>query len=58
MNVSDFGFDLPAELIAQAPAPERGASKLLVLHRDTGRVEHARVAQLAEILLSQGPSRP
>ena len=50
MNVSDFGFDLPAELIAQAPAPERGASKLLVLHRDTGRVEHAHVAQLAEFL--------
>src|SRR4029453_5683836 len=50
MNVSDFGFDLPADLIAQAPAPERGASKLLVLHRDTGRVEHARVAQLAEFL--------
>ncbi len=50
MNVSDFGFDLPAELIAQAPAPERGASKLLVLHRDTGRMEHAHVAQLAEFL--------
>jgi S-adenosylmethionine:tRNA ribosyltransferase-isomerase len=50
MNVSDFGFDLPAGLIAQAPAPERGASKLLVLHKDTGRVEHARVAQLAEFL--------
>ena len=50
MNVSDFGFDLPAELIAQAPAPERGASKLLVLHRDTGRAEHACVAQLAEFL--------
>ena len=50
MNVSDFGFDLPAELIAQAPAPERGASKLLVLHRHSGRVEHARVAQLAEYL--------
>ena len=30
MNVSDFGFDLPAELIAQAPAAERGASRLLV----------------------------
>ena len=27
MNVSDFGFDLPAELIAQAPAAERGASQ-------------------------------
>ena len=50
MNVSDFGFDLPAGLIAQAPAPERGASKLLVLDKDNGRVEHARVAQLAEFL--------
>lgn len=50
MNVSDFGFDLPAGLIAQAPAPERGGSKLLVLHRESGRVEHARVAQLAEFL--------
>ena len=34
MNVSDFGFDLPAELIAQAPAPERGASRLLVLRQE------------------------
>ena len=50
MNVSDFGFDLPAELIAQAPAPERGASKLLVLHKNSGQVEHARVSQLAEYL--------
>jgi S-adenosylmethionine:tRNA ribosyltransferase-isomerase len=50
MNVSDFGFDLPAGLIAQAPEPQRGASKLLVLHRASGRVEHARVGQLAEFL--------
>ena len=42
MNVSDFGFDLPAELIAQAPAAERGASRLLVLHKDTrARGAHA-----------------
>jgi len=50
MNVSDFGFDLPAELIAQAPASERGGSKLLVLHKSSGQVEHARVSQLAEYL--------
>lgn len=50
MDVSDFSFDLPAELIAQAPAPERGASRLLVLHKDTGDVEHTRVSRLAEYL--------
>jgi S-adenosylmethionine:tRNA ribosyltransferase-isomerase len=48
MNVSDFGFDLPAELIAQAPAPDRGASRLLILHKGTGEVEHAHVSSLAE----------
>ena len=48
MNVSDFGFDLPAELIAQAPAAERGTSRLLVLHKDRGCVEHTHVSRLAE----------
>jgi len=51
MNVSDFAFELPAELIAQAPAAERGASRLLVLHRDgPRRVEHSFVTRLAEFL--------
>jgi S-adenosylmethionine:tRNA ribosyltransferase-isomerase len=50
MNVSDFGFDLPAELIAQVPAPERGASRLLVLNRESGQVEHTHVSRFAEFL--------
>jgi S-adenosylmethionine:tRNA ribosyltransferase-isomerase len=50
MNVSDFGFDLPAELIAQAPMAERGASRLLVLCKDSRSVEHTRVARLPEYL--------
>jgi S-adenosylmethionine:tRNA ribosyltransferase-isomerase len=50
MNVADFAFDLPGELIAQVPAPERGASKLLVLDKITGRIEHARVPSLEEYL--------
>ena len=50
MNVSDFGFDLPAELIAQAPAAERGASRLLVLHKDNLSVEHTQVSRLPEYL--------
>jgi S-adenosylmethionine:tRNA ribosyltransferase-isomerase len=50
MNVSDFRFDLPAELIAQTPEPERTAARLLVLHKATGVVEHARVARLGDFL--------
>jgi S-adenosylmethionine:tRNA ribosyltransferase-isomerase len=49
MNVSDFGFDLPAELIAQAPS-ERGASRLLVLDKATGQIVHTHVSSLAERL--------
>ena len=36
MLLSDFAFDLPAELIAQAPLPERSASRLLVLDPQAG----------------------
>src|SRR5688572_28161452 len=50
MNVSDFSFDLPAELIAQAPTPERGASRLLALRKDNGAIEHTHVSRLAEFL--------
>ncbi|HDP81201.1 MAG TPA: tRNA preQ1(34) S-adenosylmethionine ribosyltransferase-isomerase QueA [Spirochaetes bacterium] len=37
---SDFHFDLPDELIAQEPAAERDASRLMVLYRRDGRIEH------------------
>jgi S-adenosylmethionine:tRNA ribosyltransferase-isomerase len=50
MDVSEFAFDLPAELIAQAPAPTRGTSRLLVLHKDSGYIEHTRVSSLPECL--------
>ena len=42
MNVADFAFDLPADLVAQFPPAERGASRLLVLNRRTGVVVSAR----------------
>ena len=48
MNVSDFGFDLPAELIAQTPAVDRGASRLMVLDKSTAKVSHTHVSRLAE----------
>lgn len=40
MNVSEFNFDLPQELIAQEPLEDRSASRLLVLDRNTGEIEH------------------
>jgi len=46
---SDFDFDLPPELIAQAPLPERSASRLLHLQADGGR-EDRHVRDLPELL--------
>ncbi len=40
MHTNDFDYKLPDELIAQAPAQPRDACRLLVLHRDTGEIEH------------------
>ncbi len=39
-KLSDFKYDLPQELIAQYPAEERDESRLMVVHRDTGKIEH------------------
>jgi S-adenosylmethionine:tRNA ribosyltransferase-isomerase len=50
MLVSDFDFELPAELIAQEPLPERDASRLLVLDRATGSVQHRRFRDLPDLL--------
>jgi S-adenosylmethionine:tRNA ribosyltransferase-isomerase len=49
MNVSDFDFELPDELIAQEAAP-RGTSRLLVLDRTTGARRHGSIADLPELL--------
>lgn len=40
MKTSDFYFDLPKELIAQDPLKDRASSRLLVLNRRTGELEH------------------
>ena len=40
MKLSEFKFKLPEELIASEPAPVRDESRLLVLHRKTGEIEH------------------
>lgn len=40
MNVKEFSFDLPEELIAQDPLEDRSSSRLLVLDKETGEMEH------------------
>jgi S-adenosylmethionine:tRNA ribosyltransferase-isomerase len=52
MKRSDFRFDLPTELIAQRPLPERAASRLLCLDGPSGRLRDLRFSDLAELLRS------
>jgi S-adenosylmethionine:tRNA ribosyltransferase-isomerase len=40
MKLSQFKFDLPLNLIAQHPAKKREESRLMVIHRDSGKIEH------------------
>ena len=40
MNLHDFYYDLPEELIAQDPLADRSSSRLMVLDKKTGRTEH------------------
>ena len=40
MKTSDFYFDLPDELIAQVPVLDRSSSKLMVLDKETGEIDH------------------
>ncbi len=50
MNTSDFDYDLPEGLIAQVPAVQRTASRMLVVHRDAGTLEHRHVSDIGEYL--------
>ena len=40
MKTSDFYYDLPEELIAQDPLEDRSASRLMVLDKNTGKIQH------------------
>ena len=50
MNVRDFYFDLPQELIAQDPLEDRSASRLLVLDKHTGEIEHRHFKDILDYL--------
>ena len=50
MKLSDFMYDLPEERIAQTPVEPRDHSRLMVLHRDTGAIEHKRFYDIIDYL--------
>ena len=50
MKTSDFYYDLPKELIAQDPLADRTGSRLMVLHRDTGKTEHKHFYEIIDYL--------
>ena len=50
MDVNDFDFDLPESLIAQTPLEDRTASRLMVLDKVTGEVEHRQFPRIVDEL--------
>lgn len=50
MKLSDFDFDLPEHLIAQTPLEKRDTSKLLILNRKTGQIEHRHFYDIVDYL--------
>jgi len=50
MEIGDFDYALPPELIAQTPIEPRDSSRLLVAHRDTGALEHRVFAEIGDYL--------
>lgn len=53
MKTSDFYYDLPQELIAQTPIEPRDASRLMVLNKETGAIEHRIFRDLTEYLTNK-----
>lgn len=49
-DTSEYSYDLPDELIAQEPCVRRDAARMLLIERETGRIEHAHVYDLPGIL--------
>ena len=50
MKTSDFYYDLPQERIAQTPVEPRNSSRLMILHKDSGELEHRIFKDLPEYL--------
>jgi S-adenosylmethionine:tRNA ribosyltransferase-isomerase len=52
MKIEEFDYELPASLIAQYPSPKRGGTSLMILHRETGRIEHRVFEDITESINS------
>lgn len=50
MRTSDFDYYLPPSLVAQAPLPRRDESRLMVIHRETGEIEHRGFREIVNYL--------
>ena len=50
MKTSDFDYNLPSELIAQSPVEPRDQSRLMVLNREGGSMEHRRFSEIVSYL--------
>ncbi len=50
MNVKDYYYDLPEELIAQDPLEDRSSSRLMVLSKSTGEIEHKHFSDIIDYL--------
>ena len=50
MKLTDFDYDLPEELIAQTPLDDRAASRMLVLDKASGSVQHRRFRDIVDLL--------
>jgi S-adenosylmethionine:tRNA ribosyltransferase-isomerase len=50
LRTKDFDYHLPEELIASRPLADRAASRMLVIHRSTGRIEHRMFREFSEFI--------
>ena len=50
MHINDFDYELPQELIAQTPAAKRDASRLMVVNRENGTIEHKHFYDIIDYL--------
>ncbi len=53
MKTSDFDYDLPIKFIAQTPVEPRNSSRLLVLNRSNGKIEHRHFREIGQYLPSR-----
>lgn len=53
MKTDDFNFELPEELIAQYPSDRRGASRLMVVRRDSKAIHHSKMSEIVDFIDSE-----